>query len=58
MVASREQGGVSMSASNSVLIIEDEFLIAEYVQTVLEDDGIAIAWTAFNAASAQLRSRS
>lgn len=39
--------------SNSVLIIEDEFLIAEYLQAVLEDDGIAVAGTATNAASAQ-----
>jgi len=42
-----------MSTNNSVLIIEDEFLIAEYVQTVLEDDGIAVAGTASNVAAAQ-----
>jgi len=42
-----------MSTSNSVLIIEDEFLIAEYVQTVLEDEGITVAGTACNAASAR-----
>ncbi len=42
-----------MTANNSVLIIEDEFLIAEYVQTVLEDDGIRVAGTAANAASAK-----
>jgi two-component system, response regulator PdtaR len=42
-----------MSTRNSVLIIEDEFLIAEYVQTVLEDEGIAVAGTASNAAAAR-----
>ncbi len=40
-------------SQNSVLIIEDEFLIAEYLQTVLEDEGISVAGTAANAASAR-----
>jgi two-component system, response regulator PdtaR len=47
------KAGWIMSANKSVLIIEDEFLIAEYVQTVLEDEGIAVAGTAANAASAK-----
>lgn len=42
-----------MIASSSVLIIEDEFLIAEYVQTVLEDEGIEVVGTAGSAASAR-----
>jgi two-component system, response regulator PdtaR len=50
---SGERGGVNMRANNSVLIIEDEFLIAEYVQAILEDEGIAVAGTAATAASAR-----
>lgn len=42
-----------MSTSSSVLIIEDEFLIAEYLQTVLEDEGIEVAGMAASAASAR-----
>lgn len=53
MAASSEQGGAGMLTNNSVLIIEDEFLIAEYLQTVLEDEGITVAGTANNAALAR-----
>ena len=40
-------------SENGVLIIDDECLIAEYVATVLEEEGITVAGTAGSAAEAR-----
>jgi len=42
------------NADKGVLIIDDEALIADYVATVLEEGGIAVAGTAASAAAARL----
>jgi DNA-binding NarL/FixJ family response regulator len=41
-------------ADKGVLIIDDECLIADYVATVLEEEGIAVAGTAASAAEARV----
>jgi DNA-binding NarL/FixJ family response regulator len=41
-------------ADKGVLIIDDECLIADYVATVLEEEGIAVAGTAATAAEARV----
>src|SRR5688572_20150933 len=41
-------------AHKGVLIIDDECLIADYVATVLEEEGIAVAGTAATAAEARV----
>jgi DNA-binding NarL/FixJ family response regulator len=39
-------------AENSVLVVEDEFLVADYICSVLEDAGYPVVGTAANAAEA------
>jgi two-component system, response regulator PdtaR len=53
-VHSQPDGALMPLAVKGVLIIDDECLIADYVATVLEEEGIAVAGTAASAAEARV----